>query len=194
MHGSNVYYGNKGDTTDARLAKATEVDSVSTTANDALTKANSAYNLANHSHPYAPKESSNQFISGSLTPYSTDSYNVGWSSKRWSQCTAKYGYFTNTYALAIDNPVATISDNSIDNVIDDIIIESPNIMRMSDDNGLNEKLVINVNALKENKNAHLFVGKDDGGKTVVNESSLLALALLEIQKLKQEIKTMKEGV
>ena len=193
-HGSNVYYGNKGDTTDARLAKATEVDSVSTTANNALSKANSAYNLANHSHPYAPQESSNQFISGSLTPYSTDSYNVGWSSKRWNQCTAKFGYFTNTYALAIDNPVATISDNSIDNVIDDIIIESPNIMRMSDDNGLNEKLVINVNALKENKNAHLFVGKDDGGKTVVNESSLLALALLEIQKLKQEIKTMKEGV
>lgn len=193
-HGNNVYYGKNGDTTDARLAKATEVDSVSTTANNALSKANSAYNLANHSHPYAPQESSNQFISGSLTPYSTDSYNVGWSSKRWNQCTAKYGYFTNTYALAIDNPVATISDNSIDNVIDDIIIESPNIMRMSDDNGLNEKLVINVNALKENKNAHLFVGKDDGGKTVVNESSLLALALLEIQKLKQEIKTMKEGV
>lgn len=190
-HGNNVYYGNNGDTTDARLAKATEVDSVSTTANNALTKANSAYNLANHPHPYAPQESSKQFISGSLTPYSTDSYNVGWSSKRWSQCTAKYGYFTNTYALAIDNPVATISDNSIDNVIDDIIIESPNIMRMSDDNGLNEKLVINVNALKENKNAHLFVGKDDGGKTVVNESSLLALALLEIQKLKAEIKQIK---
>lgn len=194
MHGSNVYYGNNGDTTDARLAKATEVDSVSITANNALTKANSAYNLANHSHPYAPQESSNQFISGSLTPYSTDSYNVGWSSKRWNQCTAKYGYFTNTYALAIDNPVATLSDDTLDDVLDDVIIESPNIMRMSDDNGLNEKLVINVNALKENKNAHLFVGKDDGGKTVVNESSLLALALLEIQKLKQEIKTMKEGV
>ena len=194
MHGSNVYYGNKGDTTDARLAKATEVDSVSTTANNALSKANSAYNLANHPHPYAPQESSKQFISGSLTPYSTDSYNVGWSSKRWSQCTAKYGYFTNTYASAIDNPVATLSDDTLDDVLDDVIIESPNIMRMSDDNGLYEKLVIIVNALKENKNAHLFVGKDDGGKTVVNESSLLALALLEIQKLKQEIKTMKEGV
>lgn len=194
MHGSNVYYGNKGDTTDARLAKATEVDSVSTTANNALSKANSAYNLANHPHPYAPQESSKQFISGSLTPYSTDSYNVGWSEKRWYQCTAKYGYFTNTYALAIDNPVATLSDDTLDDVLDDVIIESPNIMRMSDDNGLNEKLVINVNALKENKNAHLFVGKDDGGKTVVNESSLLALALLEIQKLKQEIKDMKEGV
>lgn len=194
MHGSNVYYGNKGDTTDARLAKATEVDSVSTTANNALSKANSAYNLANHPHPYAPQESSKQFISGSLTPYSTDSYNIGWSEKRWNQCTAKYGYFTNTYASAIDNPVATLSDDTLDDVLDDVIIESPNIMRMSDDNGLNEKLVINVNALKENKNAHLFVGKDDGGKTVVNESSLLALALLEIQKLKQEIKTMKEGV
>ena len=36
MHGSNVYYGNNGDTTDARLAKATEVDSVSTTANGGL--------------------------------------------------------------------------------------------------------------------------------------------------------------
>ena len=63
-------------------------------------------------------------------------------------------------------------------------------MRMS--NGLNEKLVINVNTLKENKNAHLFVSEDDGGNTVVNESSLLALALLEIQKLKQEIKDMKK--
>ena len=194
MHGSNVYYGNKGDTTDARLAKATEVDSVSITANNALTKANSAYNLANHPHPYAPQESSKQFISGSLTPYSTDSYNVGWSEKRWNQCTAKYGYFTNTYASAIDNPVATLSDDTLDDVLDDVIIESPNIMRMSDDNGMNEKLVINVNALKQNRNARLFVGEDDGGKTVVNESSLLALALLEIQKLKQEIKTMKEGV
>jgi hypothetical protein len=66
-------------------------------------------------------------------------------------------------------------------------------MRMSDKDGLTEKLVINVNALKANKNAHLFVGEDDGGKTVVNESSLLALALLEIQKLKQEIKDIKGG-
>ena len=64
-------------------------------------------------------------------------------------------------------------------------------MRMSDDNGMNEKLVINVNALKQNRNAHLFVGEDDGGQTVVNESSLLALALLEIQKLKTEIKQIK---
>ena len=66
-------------------------------------------------------------------------------------------------------------------------------MRMSDKDGLTEKLVINVNALKANKNARLFVGEDDGGKTVVNESSLLALALLEIQKLKQEIKDIKGG-
>lgn len=200
-HGSNVYYGNKGDTTDARLAKATEVDSVSTTANNALSKADSAYNKAvsaydvgNHSHPYLPTSSSSFFESGSHDPLSKDKYNLGWSSKRWQQLVSKDVYATNTYGLAIDNPVATLSDDTLDDVLDDVIIESPNVMRMSDDNGMNEKLVINVNALKENKNAHLFVGKDDGGKTVVNESSLLALALLEIQKLKQEIKTMKEGV
>ena len=200
-HGNNVYYGKNGDTTDARLAKATEVDSVSTTANNALSKANSAYdkavsayNVGNHPHPYLPTSSSSYFESGSHDPYSMDKYNLGWSSARWQQLASKYVYATNTYALAIDNPVATISDDTLGDVLDDVIIESPNIMRMSDDNGLNEKLVINVNALKENKNAHLFVGKDDGGKTVVNESSLLALALLEIQKLKQEIKTMKEGV
>ena len=134
--------------------------------------------------------SSNQFESGSHDPYYSDSYNLGWSSYRWQQVACKYVYATNTYAAAIDNPVATINDNSIDDVLDDIIIESPNIMRMS--NGLNEKLVINVNALKENKNAHLFVSEDDGGNTVVNESSLLALALLEIQKLKQEIKDIKK--
>ena len=73
--------------------------------------------------------------------------------------------------------------------MDDIIIESPNVMRMSE--GLNEKLVINVNALKENKNAHLFISEDDGGKTVVNESSLLALSLQEIKNLKDEIKDLK---
>ena len=134
--------------------------------------------------------STNQFESGSHDPYYSDSYNLGWSSYRWQQVACKYVYSTNTYAAAIDNPVATINDNSIDDVLDDIIIESPNVMRMS--NGLNEKLVINVNALKENKNAHLFVSEDDGGNTVVNESSLLALALLEIQKLKQEIKDMKK--
>jgi phage minor structural protein len=200
-HGNNVYYGKNGDTTDARLAKATEVDSVSTTANNALSKADSAYNKAvsaynvgNHPHPYLPTSSSSFFESGSHDPLSKDKYNLGWSSKRWQQVVSKDVYATNTYALAIDNPVATISDDTLGDVLDDVIIESPNVMRMSDDNGMNEKLVINVNALKENKNAHLFVGKDDGGKTVVNESSLLALALLEIQKLKQEIKTMKEGV
>jgi hypothetical protein len=99
---------------------------------------------------------------------------------------AQYGYFASTYASAIDNPVLTIGDTSIDDVLDDIIIESPNIVRMSDAEGLNEKLVINVNALKENKNAHLFVSKDDGGKVVVNESSLLALALQEIKKIKEK--------
>ena len=201
MHGSNVYYGNKGDTTDARLAKATEVDSVSTTANNALSKADSAYDKAvsaydvgNHPHPYLPTASSSYFESGSHDPHSKDTYNLGWSSYRWQQLVSKYVYATNTYALAIDNPVATLSDDTLDDVLDDVIIESPNIMRMSDDNGMNEKLVINVNALKQNRNARLFVGEDDGGKTVVNESSLLALALLEIQKLKQEIKDMKEGV
>ena len=91
----------------------------------------------------------------------------------------------------MDNPCATVSDNTIDDVLDDVIIESPNVMRMSGDDGMNEKLMINVNALKQNKNAHLFVGEDDGGKVVVNESSLLALALLEIQKLKAEIKLIK---
>lgn len=200
-HGNNVYYGRNGDTTDARLAKATEVDSVSITANNALSKANSAYNLANHSHPYASSShshsnyvstsSSSPFSTGSHDPYSSDRYNLGWSSYRWQQLASKYVYATNTYALAIDNPVATISDDTLDDVLDDVIIESPNIMRMSDDNGMNEKLVINVNALKQNRNAHLFVGEDDGGQTVVNESSLLALALLEIQKLKAEIKQIK---
>ena len=132
-----------------------------------------------------------------FTSYYSDTYNLGWSQARWQQCTAKYGYFTNTYAAAIDDPVSTITDNSIDDVLDDvlddIIVQSPNVMRMSDKDGLTEKLVINVNALKANKNARLFVGEDDGGKTVVNESSLLALALLEIQNLKQEIKDIKGG-
>ena len=130
--------------------------------------------------------SSNHFESGSHDPYSSDTYNLGWSSYRWQQCTVKNIYAANTYGIAIDNPVSTISDNSINDVLDDIIIESPNIVRMSDAEGLNEKLVINVNALKENKNAHLFVSKDDGGKVVVNESSLLALALQEIKKIKEK--------
>lgn len=167
----------------------------------AYDKAVSAYNVGNHSHPYAssshthsdylPTASSSYFESGSHDPYYTDKYNLGWSSYRWQQLASKYVYATNTYALAIDNPVATLSDDTLDDVLDDVIIESPNVMRMSDNNGMNEKLVINVNALKQNKNAHLFVGEDDGGQTVVNESSLLALALLEIQKLKAEIKQIK---
>ena len=183
-------------TNTANTAKSTADSAKSTantaksTANTALSKANSAYNLADSK---VSKSSSSGFKSGSHDPYSSDIYNLGWSSYRWQQCTAKYIYATNTYSLAIDNPVATVSDNSVDDVLDDIIIESPNIMRMSDTEGLNEKLVINVNALKENKNAHLFVSEDDAGKVVVNESSLLALALLEIQKLKQEIKDIKGG-
>ena len=67
-------------------------------------------------------------------------------------------------------------------------------MRMSDDNGMNEKLVINVNALKQNRNAHLFVGEDDGGQTVVNESSLLALALLEIKNCKTNLIEKEEEI
>ena len=173
----------------ADSAKST-ANTAKSTADSALSKANSAYNLADSK---VSKSSSSGFKSGSHDPYSSDIYNLGWSSYRWQQCTAKYIYATNTYSLAIDNPVATISDNSVDDVLDDIIIESPNIMRMSDTEGLNEKLVINVNALKENKNAHLFVSEDDAGKVVVNESSLLALALSEIKKLKQEIKDIKGG-
>ena len=213
-HGDNVYYGNNGDTTDKRLLNSSNLsNSVSSTGSTVATsnavkqaydKAVQAYNIGNHSHPYAssshshsdymPKASTTYFESGSHDPYYTDSYNLGWSSYRWQQLSSKYVYATNTYSSAIDNPVSTVADNSIDNVLDDIVIESPNVMRMSDKEALNEKLVINVNSLKENENAHLFVNADDGGNVVVNESSLLALALLEIQKLKQEIKNMKEGV
>ena len=199
-HGSNVYYGNKGDTTDARLAKATEVDSVSTTANNALTKANSAYNLANHSHPYAssshshsnyvPTSGSSFFESGSHDPYYSDKYNLGWSTKRWQQLASKYVYATNTYSLAIDNPCATISDDTLDGVLDNVIIESPNVMRMNDENGMNDKLVFNVNALKQSPNAHLFVGEDDGGNIVINESSMLALCILELQKVNSSKKEL----
>jgi hypothetical protein len=177
-------------TTSSLTTTTNTANTAKSTADSALSKANSAYNLADSK---VSKSSNSGFESGSHDPYYSDSYNLGWSSYRWQQCTAKYIYATNTYSLAIDNPVATISDNSVDDVLDDIIIESPNIMRMSDTEGLNEKLVINVNALKENKNAHLFVSEDDAGKVVVNESSLLALALLEIQKLKQEIKDIKGG-
>lgn len=192
------------DLTSSVTSTSTTMPATAYGVKQAYDKAVQAYNVGNHPHPYASDShshsnyvstsSSSYFESGSHDPYYTDKYNLGWSSYRWQQLASKYVYATNTYALAIDNPVATLSDDTLDDVLDDVIIESPNVMRMSDDNGLNEKLVINVNALKENKNAHLFVGEDDGGKTVVNESSLLALALLEIKKLKQEIKDMKEGV
>lgn len=146
-----------------------------------------------HSHDsYLRTYSNSNFESGSHDPWYSDSYNLGYSGARWNQCVAKYGYFTNTYSLAIDNPVSTINDVSINNVIDDIIIESPNIITMSND--INNKLVINVNALKENANRHLFVSEDDGGNAVVNESSLLALALQEIKNLKEEVRKLKEEV
>ena len=204
MHGNGVYYGWNGNTNDNKLATTSEVNSVKTTANtannnatNAKSRADSAYSRADSAYSLASSKisqySSSYIQTGSHDPYYSDSYNLGYSSARWNQLSAKYVYATNTYSLAIDNPVQTISDNSLDNVIDDILIESPNITRMSDKNAMNEKLVINVNALKENKNAHLFVSEDDGGNTVVNESSLLALALLEIQKLKQEIKDIKGG-
>ena len=190
MHSNGVYYGWNGTTSDSKLATTSEVNSVSTVANNAssnassaLSSANSAYNLANSK---LSANSSTYVTTGSHDPYYSDSYNLGYSGARWNQCSAKYGYFTNTYSLAIDNPVSTINDISLDNVIDDVIIESPNIITMSDE--MNGKLVINVNALKENKNGHLFVSEDDGGRVVINESSLLALALQEIKNLKEKVK------
>lgn len=112
-HGNNVYYGSKGDTTDARLAKATEVNSVLTTANNALsnassalTKANSAYNLANHSHPYA-SDSHNHYgeyiyldqlgvralgNGGSILMHSSldgNNKNLGYSGSKFNQVSAK---------------------------------------------------------------------------------------------------------
>ena len=194
MHGNGVYYGWNGTTNDTRLATTSEVNSVSTVANNAssnassaLSSANSAYNLANSK---LSANSSTYVTTGSHDPYYSDSYNLGYSGARWNQCSAKYGYFTNTYSLAIDNPVSTINDISLDNVIDDVIIESPNIITMSDE--MNGKLVINVNALKENENGHLFVSEDDGGRVVINESSLLALALQEIKNLKEKVKKTEE--
>ena len=210
---SSLYFYTGSQNYDRKLLTSYDMsNSVSSTSTSAVAtpyavkqaydKAVSAYNVGNHSHPYASSShshsnyvstsSSSYFESGSHDPYYTDKYNLGWSSYRWQQLASKYVYATNTYSLAIDNPVATLSDDTLDDVLDDVIIESPNVIRMSDDNGMNEKLVINVNALKQNRNAHLFVGEDDGGKTVVNESSLLALALLEIQKLKEEIKRREE--
>ena len=190
MHGNGVYYGWNGTTNDTRLATTSEVNNVSGVANNALSNASNAYNLANSAYNLAngklSQYSSSYITTGSHDPYSSDKYNLGYSGARWNQCSAKYGYFTNTYSLAIDNPVSTINDISLDNVIDDVIIESPNIITMSDE--MNGKLVINVNALKENKNGHLFVSEDDGGRVVINESSLLALALQEIKKLKEKVK------
>lgn len=190
MHGNGVYYGWNGTTNDTRLATTSEVNNVSGVANNALSNASNAYNLANSAYDLAngklSQYSSSYITTGSHDPYSSDSYNLGYSGARWNQCSAKYGYFTNTYSLAIDNPVSTINDISLDNVIDDVIIESPNIITMSDE--MNGKLVINVNALKENKNGHLFVSEDDGGRVVINESSLLALALQEIKNLKEKVK------
>ena len=190
MHGNGVYYGWNGTTNDTRLATTSEVNNVSGVANNALSNASNAYNLANRAYDLAngklSQYSSSYITTGSHDPYSSDKYNLGYSGARWNQCSAKYGYFTNTYSLAIDNPVSTINDISLDNVIDDVIIESPNIITMSDE--MNGKLVINVNALKENKNGHLFVSEDDGGRVVINESSLLALALQEIKKLKEKVK------
>lgn len=190
MHGNGVYYGWNGTTNDTRLATTSEVNNVSGVANNALSNASNAYNLANSAYNLAngklSQYSSSYITTGSHDPYYSDSYNLGYSGARWNQCSAKYGYFTNTYSLAIDNPVSTINDISLDNVIDDVIIESPNIITMSDE--MNGKLVINVNALKENKNGHLFVSEDDGGRVVINESSLLALALQEIKNLKEKVK------
>ena len=190
MHGNGVYYGWNGTTNDTRLATTSEVNNVSGVANNALSNASNAYNLANSAYNLAngklSQYSSSYITTGSHDPYSSDKYNLGYSGARWNQCSAKYGYFTNTYSLAIDNPVSTINDISLDNVIDDVIIESPNIITMSDE--MNGKLVINVNALKENKNGHLFVSEDDSGRVVINESSLLALALQEIKNLKEKVK------
>lgn len=194
MHGNGVYYGWNGTTNDTRLATTSEVNNVSGVANNALSNASNAYNLANSAYNLAngklSQYSSSYITTGSHDPYSSDKYNLGYSGARWNQCSAKYGYFTNTYSLAIDNPVSTINDISLDNVIDDVIIESPNIITMSDE--MNGKLVINVNALKENENGHLFVSEDDGGRVVINESSLLALALQEIKNLKEKVKKTEE--
>lgn len=180
----------------------------------AYDRANSAYSLANHSHPYASSSHTHSgyassshthsnylttsnttyFKTGSHDPYSTDKYNLGYSSYRWNQCAAKYVYATNTYSLAIDNPVAVINDDSLDNVLDDVIITSPNVVRTSIDEAMNNRLMFNVNALSQNENGHLFVSEDDGGNKVVSESSLLALAIMEIQKLKNQVKELNSKI
>ena len=151
----------------------------------------SNYASSSHTHSnYVPTSGSSFFESGSHDPYYSDKYNLGWSTKRWQQLASKYVYATNTYSLAIDNPCATISDDTLDGVLDNVIIESPNVMRMNDENGMNDKLVFNVNALKQSPNAHLFVGEDDGGNIVINESSMLALCILELQKVNSSKKEL----
>ena len=144
----------------------------------------SGYASSSHTHSdYLPKESTSICLSGSHSPYYTNTYNCGWSSQRWQQVSAQNGYFDNSYLFAVDNPVATVSTLNLDNVIDDIIIEDSTTIQRS---GFNDKLVINVNALKENDNGHLFISEDDGGNVVVNEGNLLALALQEIKKIKEK--------
>ena len=192
MHNNGVYYGWNGNTSDNKLAYTSDVDSVRTTATTANNKANSAYNLADSAYDMAsgclPVSSSTYFFSGSHDPLSHESYNLGYGSRRWAQVSTKYIYATNTYASAINNPVATIEeDTTLEGVIDSIIIESPNIITFSNRQSLNDKLTINVCGLLEHESSRLFVGEDDSGNVVVNESSLLALALMEVKKLKAEI-------
>ena len=97
-------------------------------------------------------------------------------------------YFPNMYSYVIDNPVSTVMDNSLNSVIDDVIIENHNDLSRIDSKS---RLMLNISKLKENSSSHLFIDTDINGKPVVNESSLLALALQEIKNLKQEIKDIK---
>ncbi|CEI72922.1 phage tail spike protein [Romboutsia hominis] len=115
--------------------------------------------------------------------------NLGYSGSRFNQVSANYGYFNNMYNLAIDNPVSTYKDTSLNDVLDSIIIESPNVVCK---NFAEEKLLININELKNHPNAKLFT-KKHGDLDMINESSLLALALQEIKSLKEEVKLLKES-
>ncbi|MGL5715723.1 MAG: hypothetical protein ACRCX2_22060, partial [Paraclostridium sp.] len=118
--------------------------------------------------------------------------NLGYSASRFNQVSAISGWFDNKYALAYDLPVSpNLKISNKINVLEDIHIEDTvNVksVRMDDKQ---DRLVINVNQLKENENAHLFVSEDEGGNTYVNESSLLALALQEIKNLKEELRELK---
>ena len=145
----------------------------------------SNYATTSSLNSYLPKESTSICLTGSHSPYHTNTYNCGWSSQRWQQVSAQNGYFNNSYLFAVDNPVATVSTLNLDNVIDDIIIEDSTTIQRS---GFDDKLVINVNTLKENDNGHLFISEDDGGNVVVNEGNLLVLALKEIKDLKTEVR------